>query len=141
MTPSQSSPRASRSSARASQSSPKAPPDPPTSSPRASPSYAALWGGSGGVRARFESKNIWFSHNLELVADFTGAAEVVARPAGRTPRPTCAGGQDDGSYTNSLKQKLAHHVHNETQGVYSFREKYQTKGLNISVLLDGANDP
>ena len=62
-------------------------------------------------------------------------------PAGRTPHPTCAGGQDDGSYTNSLKQKLAHHVHNETQGVYSFREKYQTKGLNISVLLDGANDP
>ncbi len=27
---------------------PKALPDPPTGSPRASPSYAALWGGSGG---------------------------------------------------------------------------------------------
>ncbi len=27
--------------------------------------------------------------------------EVVARPAARTPHPTRAGGQDDGSYTNS----------------------------------------
>ncbi len=74
-----------------SQSSPKAPPDPPTGSPRASPSYAALWGGSGEVRARFDYKNMWFSHNLELVtgatgaAGATGASEVVARPAGRTP--------------------------------------------------------
>jgi len=33
----------------------------------------------------------------------TGAGEVVARPAARTPHPTCAGGQDDCSYTNSLK--------------------------------------
>ena len=35
-----------------------------------------------------------------------GAGEgrkVVAGPAARTPHPTCAGGQDDGSYTNSLK--------------------------------------
>ena len=52
---------------------------------------------------------MWFSHNLELVTDFTGATgaagagEVVARPAARTPHPTRAGGQDDGSYTNSLK--------------------------------------
>ena len=36
-------------------------------------------------------------------AGATGAGEVVARPAGRTPHPTRAGGQDDGSYTNSLK--------------------------------------
>ncbi len=50
-----------------------------------------------------------FSHSLELVTDATGAmgatgtGEVVARPAARTPHPTRAGGQDDGSYTNSLK--------------------------------------
>ena len=93
-------------SQRASQSSLKAPPDPPTGSPRASPSYATLWGGSRGVRARFDRKNMWFSHNLEFVTDSTGAmgaGEVVARPAARTPHPTRAGGQDDGSYTNSLK--------------------------------------
>ena len=87
-------------------SSSKAAPDPPTGSPRASPSYAALWGGSGEVRARFDCKNMWFSHNLEFVTGATGATgagEVVARPAARTPHPTRAGGQDDGSYTNSLK--------------------------------------
>ena len=52
---------------------------------------------------------MWFSHNLEFVTDATGAtgaAEVVARPAARTPHPTRAGGQDDGSYTNSLKLEL-----------------------------------
>ena len=43
---------------------------------------------------------------LELVAGATGAAgesEMVARTAARSPPPTRAGGQDDGSYTNSLK--------------------------------------
>ena len=35
----------------------------------------------------------------------TGGSEVVARPAARTPHPTRARGQDDGSYTNFLKQK------------------------------------
>ncbi len=39
-------------------------------------------------------------------AGATGAGEVVARPAGRTPHPTRAGGQDDGSYTNSPKPLL-----------------------------------
>ncbi len=33
----------------------------------------------------------------------TGAAEVVSRTAAGSPPPTRAGGQDDGSYTNSLK--------------------------------------
>ena len=33
----------------------------------------------------------------------TGTAEVVSRTAARSPPPTRAGGQDDGSYTNSLK--------------------------------------
>ena len=37
---------------------------------------------------------------LELA---TESAEVVSRTVARTPPPTHAGGQDDGSYTNSLK--------------------------------------
>ena len=43
---------------------------------------------------------------LELVKGATGATgetETVARTAARSPPPTRAGGQDDGSYTNSLK--------------------------------------
>ncbi len=40
---------------------------------------------------------------LELVTDATDATEVVSRPTARTPHPTRTGGQDDGSYTNSLK--------------------------------------
>ena len=43
---------------------------------------------------------------LELVAaatGATGAAEVVSRTVAQTPPPMHAGGQDDGSYTNSLK--------------------------------------
>ncbi len=35
-----------------------------------------------------------------------GAGEVVARSAARTPHPTRAGGQDDGSYTNSPKLRM-----------------------------------
>ena len=33
----------------------------------------------------------------------TETGEVVSRTAARSPPPTRAGGQDDGSYTNSLK--------------------------------------
>ena len=53
-----------------------------------------------------------FSSLLELAAGpagatgatgATGEAEVVSRTVARTPPPTRAGGQDDGSYTNSLK--------------------------------------
>ena len=42
---------------------------------------------------------------LELVtgAGGGGEGEVVARGAAQGPPPTRAGGQDDGSYTNSLK--------------------------------------
>ena len=36
----------------------------------------------------------------------TGTGEVVSRTAARSPPPTRAGGQDDGSYTNSLKLLL-----------------------------------
>ncbi len=32
--------------------------------------------------------------------------ELVARPVARTPHPTRAGGQDDGSHTNSLKPNI-----------------------------------
>ncbi len=57
--------------------------------------YSELWGRS---RARFDSKNMWFSHSLELVTDATDAAdatEVVSSTAARTPLSTRAGGQDD----------------------------------------------
>ena len=43
---------------------------------------------------------------LELAAGAagaTGATEMVSKMVARTPPPTRAGGQDDGSYTNSLK--------------------------------------
>ena len=43
---------------------------------------------------------------LELAGGTTAdavEAEVVSRTAARGPPPTRAGGQDDGSYTNSLK--------------------------------------
>ncbi len=36
----------------------------------------------------------------------TEPGEVVSRPATRTPHPTRTGGQDDSSYTNSLKLSL-----------------------------------
>ena len=42
---------------------------------------------------------------LEFVTGATGETEVVSKPAPQTPPPTHAGGQDDGSYTNSLKKK------------------------------------
>ena len=44
---------------------------------------------------------------LELAAGETGEAgetEVVSKTVARTPLPTHAGGQDDGSYTNSLNK-------------------------------------
>ncbi len=71
--------------------------------------FLAIGAGLGEVEASFDCKNMWFSHNLEFVTGAagatgaTGSGEVVARPAARTPHPTRAGGQDDGSYTNSLK--------------------------------------
>ncbi len=44
---------------------------------------------------------IWNSKRRTAVPG--GAGEVVSRPAARSPHPTRTGGQDDGSYTNSLK--------------------------------------
>ncbi len=40
---------------------------------------------------------------LEHATGAVGTSEVVSRTAARSPPPTRAGGQDDGSYTNSLK--------------------------------------
>ena len=40
---------------------------------------------------------------LELYMGAAGAAEVVSKTVTRTPPSTRAGGQDYGSYTNSLK--------------------------------------
>ena len=37
----------------------------------------------------------------------TGETEVVSKTVARTPLPTHAGGQDDGSYTNSLKPNIS----------------------------------
>ena len=54
-----------------------------------------VWGRS---RARLDCKNMWFSHNLELVTDAvdaTVAAEVVASSAAQGLPSTRAGGQDD----------------------------------------------
>ena len=41
---------------------------------------------------------------LELATGAAGVPEVVSRTVARTPPSTHAGGQGDGSYTNSLKQ-------------------------------------
>ena len=40
---------------------------------------------------------------LELVAGDAGETEMASSTAAQGPPPTRAGGQDDGSYTNSLK--------------------------------------
>ena len=61
---------------------------------------------SGDLVSEFACKIIVRSAFLALEAGATGEtgeAEVVSKTAARTPLPTHAGGQDDGSYTNSLK--------------------------------------
>ena len=45
----------------------------------------------------FDCKNMWFSHNLELVTDATDAAdatEVVSSTAARTPLPRAPGARE-----------------------------------------------
>ena len=44
-----------------------------------------------------------FLEFVDAAAADAAEAEVVSRTAARDPPPTRAGGQDDGSYTNSLK--------------------------------------
>ena len=61
---------------------------------------------SGDLASEFVCKITIRSAFLALEAGETGETgepEVVSKTAGRTPLPTHAGGQDDGSYTNSLK--------------------------------------
>ena len=61
---------------------------------------------SGDLVSEFACKITVRSAFLALEAGATGEtgeAEVVSKTAARTPLPTHAGGQDDGSYTNSLK--------------------------------------
>ena len=61
---------------------------------------------SGDLASEFVCKITVRSAFLALEAEVTGATgatEVVSKTAARTPLPTHAGGQDDGSYTNSLK--------------------------------------
>ncbi len=60
--------------------------------------FRTIWNSSRRSRARFDLKNMWFSHNLELVADATDATdatEVVASSAAQGLPSTRAGGQDD----------------------------------------------
>ena len=62
--------------------------------------------GSGDLASAFVCKVTVRSAFLALEAGETGETgetEVVSKTAARTPLPTHAGGQDDGSYTNSLK--------------------------------------
>ena len=54
--------------------------------------FRTIWNSSRRSRARFDLKHMWFSHNLELVAD---ATEVVASSAAQGLPSTRAGGQDD----------------------------------------------
>ena len=49
------------------------------------------------------SQNTTKMRNLEHSAGEAGEAGMVPRAAAQTPPSTRAGGQDDGSYTNSLK--------------------------------------
>ncbi len=74
----------------------------------------------GGRGLTFAVKTYGFctiSNSSTGAAGAAGSGEVVARPAARTPYPTRAGGQDDGSYTNSLKL-LATQTHRKTITFY-----------------------
>ena len=62
--------------------------------------------GSSDLASSEVTRIVAFGTFLEFVAGDagdTGEDEMVARTAARSPPPTRAGGQDDGSYTNSLK--------------------------------------
>ena len=56
----------------------------------------------GDLASAFVCKITVRSAFLALETDRTDRAEVVSKTAARTPLPTDAGGQDDGSYINSL---------------------------------------
>ena len=62
--------------------------------------------GSGNLASsevtRIAAKSAFLEHAAGATGA-TGTGEVVSRTVARSPPPTRAGGQDDGSYTNSLK--------------------------------------
>ena len=65
---------------------------------------------------------------LELVTGDAGAAgetETASRTAARSPPPTRAGGQDDGSYTNSLKLERGGGEMGGNEGQYESAEHGQ----------------
>ena len=64
---------------------------------------------------------------LELVAGATGESEMASRTAARSPPPTRAGGQDDGSYTNSLKRSFLSYQVGSGDPQERFGELLQTK--------------
>ena len=51
----------------------------------------------------FTARSAFLEHAAE-VTEVTAVTEMVARMLARSPPSTHAGGQDDGSYTNSLKK-------------------------------------
>ena len=55
-------------------------------------------------------------------AGATGAAEVVSRTAARSPPPTRAWGQDDGSYTQSLKLNYIFHLGLQGKCLYKLQK-------------------
>ena len=67
---------------------------------------------------------------LEFVAGAAGATgetEMVSRTAARSPPPTRAGGQDDGSYTNSLKLNCFQNAYPTRVNIQ--KNKWKTKEL------------
>ena len=50
----------------------------------------------------FTAKSAFLEHAIDAT-DATDVTEMVSRMLARSPPSTHAGGQDDGSYTNSLK--------------------------------------
>ena len=53
----------------------------------------------------FTARSAFLEHAAEVteVTEVTAVTEMVSRMLARSPPSTHAGGQDDGSYTNSLK--------------------------------------
>ena len=71
--------------------------------PLPTPQPAHRTKGSADLASSEVTRIVAFWPFLELVAGAAGKTEMASRTAARSPPPTRAGGQDDGSYTNSLK--------------------------------------
>ena len=76
----------------------------------ANPGQDWLWAGRWELQSLFlnnpPSLFALLEHTTESTGSngSTGSAEVLSRTGARSPPSTRAGGQDDGSYTNSLKK-------------------------------------